>query len=48
MRLIVEYKPLGGPPGAVVATLLGNNPRRQIARDLRRFKQLMEVNAVGP
>ena len=46
VKLVLEYKPVGGPLGAVAAALLGKNPRHQIVRDLRRFKQLMEVDVV--
>lgn len=42
----LEYEPIGGPFGATVAKLFGQEPGRQIAEDLRRFKQVMEVGEV--
>jgi uncharacterized membrane protein len=42
VKLTVEYRPAGGPIGAGITYLLGQDPRRQIAEELQRFKQLME------
>jgi uncharacterized membrane protein len=47
VKLTLEYRPAGGPLGAGIAYLLGQNPRRQIAQDLRRFKELMETGGVA-
>jgi uncharacterized membrane protein len=47
VKLVLEYKPRGGPPGAAMIALLGKNPRHQIARDLERFKRLMETGVTG-
>jgi uncharacterized membrane protein len=44
VRVVLKYDPPGGKIGAVVAKLFGEEPERQIAEDLRRFKQLMESN----
>jgi uncharacterized membrane protein len=38
----LKYNPPAGKVGAWAATLLGDNPTRMIADDLRRFKQSME------
>jgi uncharacterized membrane protein len=42
----LEYEPIGGAFGVTVAKLFGEEPGQQIAEDLRRFKQLMEVGEV--
>ncbi len=42
VRVILQYDPPGGMVGAVLATLFGEDPGRQIEEDLRRFKQVME------
>lgn len=47
VKLTVEYQPLGGPPGAAVAALLGKSRARRIERDLESFKQLMETEVAG-
>ena len=39
----MDYDPPGGPVGAVVAMISGEEPRQQIADALRRFKQVMET-----
>ena len=38
----LQYDPPAGRVGATVAWLLGDDPQRQIAADLRRFKQILE------
>lgn len=40
------YNPPGGVIGAAVAKLFGEAPDQQIAGDLRRFKQVMEIGEV--
>ena len=42
----LEYEPIGGAFGAAIAKLFGEEPGQQIAEDLRRFKQVMEVGEV--
>jgi uncharacterized membrane protein len=42
----LEYEPIGGAFGATVAKLFSQEPGQQIAEDLRRFKQVMEVGEV--
>ena len=42
----LRYDPPGGALGALFAKLFGEEPGRQIADDLRRFKQVMETGEV--
>jgi uncharacterized membrane protein len=42
----LEYEPIAGSFGAMVAKLFGEEPAQQIEEDLRRFKQVMEVGEV--
>ena len=42
----LEYAPPGGPVGAAVARLLGEEPKSQIKGDLRRLKQVIETGEV--
>jgi uncharacterized membrane protein len=42
----LNYDPPGGKLGAMVAKLFGEEPNQQVANDLRRFKQVMEVGEV--
>src|SRR6187402_2616945 len=42
----LKYDPPGGVIGAAVAKLLGEEPSRQIAGDLRRLKQVLETGDV--
>ena len=47
VRLVLRYeRPERGPEG-VVAEVLGDDPDRQIADDLRRLKQVMEGGEIG-
>jgi uncharacterized membrane protein len=46
VRLELEYEALGGPLGALVAKLFGEEPRQQVGDDLRRFKQVMETGEI--
>lgn len=39
----ISYAPPGGKPGAAIARLLGEEPRKQLDDDLRHFKQMMEA-----
>jgi uncharacterized membrane protein len=43
----LQYDPPAGKVGATVAWLFGEDPQRQIAEDLRRFKQLLETGDVS-
>ena len=43
----MRYSGPGRGVGDVVAHMLGDDPERQIADDLRRFKQVMDTGAVG-
>jgi uncharacterized membrane protein len=42
----LKYDPPGGPLGAAVAKLFGEEPAQQIAGDLRRLKQVLETGEV--
>ncbi len=42
VRVVLRYAAPGGKAGQTVAHLLGDDPARQIADDLRRFKQVTE------
>ncbi len=42
VRVVLEYAPPARYFGSSVARLLGEEPQRQIARDLRRFKDIVE------
>jgi uncharacterized membrane protein len=44
VRVVMRYSPPAGKAGDALAHLLGDDPERQVADDLRRFKQVMEVN----
>lgn len=43
VRVTLSYEPPVGQVGAALAKILGEEPSRQVADDLRRFKQLMET-----
>jgi len=43
VRVVLHYRPPAGKVGDVVAKLFGEDPARQIANDLRRFKQVVEA-----
>jgi uncharacterized membrane protein len=45
VRVSFTYHPPGGEVGAAVAKLLGDEPSRQVAEDLRRLKQELEAGA---
>jgi uncharacterized membrane protein len=42
----LSYEPPGGRLGSIVAKLLGEEPDIQVASDLRRFKQVLELGEV--
>jgi uncharacterized membrane protein len=43
VRVILRYSPPAGKVGSAVARLAGDDPERQVADDLRRFKQVVEA-----
>jgi uncharacterized membrane protein len=43
VRVEMLYRAPAGKPGAVITKLLGRAPEHQIAADLLRFKQMLEV-----
>ena len=43
----LTYHPPGGPLGAAVAKLFGEEPAQQISDDLKRFKREMESGTIG-
>lgn len=47
LRVELEYLPPGGRLGAVVARLFGEEPGKQIAVDLLRFKQKIETGEIA-
>jgi uncharacterized membrane protein len=47
VRVVLRYDPPAGKLGAVVALLLGEDPARQVADDLRRLKQVVEAGEAG-
>ena len=47
VRVELQYNPPAGHLGAAVAKLLGNDPRKQIQSDLKRFRTLMETGQVN-
>ncbi|MDB4916958.1 MAG: hypothetical protein JWM95_4602 [Gemmatimonadetes bacterium] len=46
VRVTIDYEPPAGAVGNFVASLLGENPDRQVREDLRKFKQLMETGEI--
>ena len=46
VRVSLTYDPPAGKIGAVIAKLFGEEPGLQVNKDLRRFKQVMEVGEV--
>ena len=47
VRVVLSYEPPAGKVGAAVAKLLGEEPSKQVADDLRRFKQVMDSGDVA-
>jgi uncharacterized membrane protein len=47
LKVELAYNPPGGKLGATVAKMLGQEPSLQIEKDLERFKNLMERQAVA-
>jgi uncharacterized membrane protein len=46
VRVAFRYDAPGGKPGVALAALLGEDPKHQVADDLRRFKQVLETGEV--
>ncbi|MBA3444683.1 MAG: SRPBCC family protein [Gemmatimonadales bacterium] len=46
VRVVLSYEPPAGKLGAAVARLLGEEPTKQVADDLRRLKQVMDSGDV--
>ena len=47
VKVSLQYNPPAGKLGAAVASLLGQNPKKQIREDLQRFKELMETGSIS-
>lgn len=47
VKVVTEYKPLGGAIGDAIAKLFGESPKQQLGDDLRRFKMLMETGEIA-
>jgi uncharacterized membrane protein len=47
VRTVLRYAAPAGKVGHAVAQILGDDPARQVADDLRRFKQVMEAGEVS-
>ena len=47
VRVVLSYEPPAGKVGVAFAKLLGEEPSKQVADDLRRLKQVMDVGDVG-
>jgi uncharacterized membrane protein len=48
VRVVMRYAAPGGKLGEMTAHLLGDDPARQVADDLRRLKQVMEAGEASP
>ncbi len=42
----MDYIPPAGRFGHLIASLLGNNPKRVVREDLRNFKRIMEIGEI--
>jgi uncharacterized membrane protein len=47
VKVVLEYKPLGGNLTDALAKLFGESPQQQIGDELNRFKQLMETGEIS-
>ncbi len=47
LRVTLQYHPPAGRAGVTVAGILGESPERQLAADLRTFKEMMESDGDG-
>jgi uncharacterized membrane protein len=48
VRVLLSYEPPAGKVGVAVARLLGEEPSKQVADDLRRLKQVMDSGDAVP
>jgi uncharacterized membrane protein len=48
VRVVLSYEPPAGKLGVAFAKLLGEEPSKQVADDLRRLKQVMDSGDVAP
>jgi uncharacterized membrane protein len=46
VRVVLSYEPPAGKLGVAFAKLLGEEPSKQVADDLRRLKQVMDSGDV--
>ena len=46
VTVTLQYDPPGGPLGAALASLLGQDPAKKIGEDLSRFKEVMEHETI--
>ena len=46
VRVELRYDPPGGPAGAAIAKLFGEEPSQQVYDELRAFKQVMEIGEI--
>lgn len=47
VSVLLDYAPPAGKPGVLLTKLLGQAPEQQIAKDLHRWKQLLETGEVA-
>ena len=47
VTVTLQYDPPGGPLGAALASLLGQDPVKKIGEDLARFKEIMEQQSTA-
>jgi uncharacterized membrane protein len=48
LTVTLQYDPPGGPLGAAIAHLFGQDPVKKIGDDLLRFKEAMETEVSHP
>lgn len=46
IHVSLQYNPPAGALGAAVASLFGQNPKKQIKEDMQRFKELIETGSI--
>ncbi len=46
VRVTLEYRPPGGSMGALIASLMGQEPRQKLQTDLRAFKAILETGEI--
>jgi uncharacterized membrane protein len=47
LKVVINYKPLAGKVGAIVAKFLGDDPPHQIEEDLKQFKTMIEATPIS-